>query len=208
MNILYFYFKKLPFVILELKTKSDNIKSLLNLKPLKNIVVSWSLNPQKIVKEEEKYTASLNKRLKSAYLLQQKGWYVGFHFDPIIYSPDYKDIYLEVIKRLRKFYPKKIAWISLGTLRFPPRTPQVIKERFPDTKILNGEFILSNDNKYRYFRHIRREIYKFMLDNLKMYFKDVPIYLCMETALVWKEVFGFVPDSKYFSNLFSSHFSI
>ncbi len=197
-DILYFYFKKLPHIILELKTKSDNINTLLNLKPTKNIIISWSLNPQKIVRKEEKLTVSLNKRLKSAFILQEKGWRIGFHFDPIIYSQNCKDMYFEVIKKLKKFYPQKIAWISLGILRFPPRTPQIIKKRFPDTKILNGEFILGNDNKYRYFRHIRREIYKFMLESLKIYFKNVPIYLCMETPLIWKEVYGFVPRFRNF----------
>ncbi len=194
-DIIYFYFKNLPQVIIELKTKSSNISNLLKLKPLRNFVVSWSLNPQNIVEREEKYTSGLRERISSARILVDKGWKVGFHFDPIVYYPGFEDDYLKVLRFIKKFPSHSVAWISLGTLRYPATLKKIIRERFPYTRILSyGEPLLTQEGKVRYFRKIRVEIYRFMSAHLRKTFKEVPIYLCMETPLVWKEVFGKIPE--------------
>ncbi len=72
-------------VILELKTKSDNIEYLLKNKIPKNVITTWSLNPQTIIDSEEHFTASLEKRIESARAIASKGNLVGFHFHPILY---------------------------------------------------------------------------------------------------------------------------
>ncbi|MFL3027152.1 MAG: SPL family radical SAM protein [Candidatus Neomarinimicrobiota bacterium] len=84
-----------PNIILEFKTKSKNINHFLKVNMPNNIFVSWSLNPQKFINNEEARTASLMQRLKSARLLSDKGILVGFHFHPLVYyegwEKDYKD---------------------------------------------------------------------------------------------------------------------
>ncbi len=66
-------------VILELKTKSDNIEYLLKNKIPKNVITTWSLNPQTIIDSEEHFTASLEKRIESARAIANRGNLVGFH---------------------------------------------------------------------------------------------------------------------------------
>lgn len=203
-QLLYFYFKKIETVNLELKTKSDNVSRILKLKPANNFVLSWSLNPEGVVRKEEKYVVSLDQRIRAAADVTGCGWNTGFHFDPIIYYPGWKDDYATVIRKLKKVAAEKIKWISLGTLRFPPPLKNVILERVPHTDIFNyGEFMASFEGKVRYFRKIRVDIYKFMIRELGKTFKNVPVYLCMETPLVWKETFGFIPDGAYFSGLWA-----
>jgi spore photoproduct lyase len=47
------FFRKYPLVSFEFKTKSDNIGNIIKAKPVKNIVISWSINPQKIISRHE-----------------------------------------------------------------------------------------------------------------------------------------------------------
>jgi len=196
-ELLYYYFKDLKKVFLEFKTKSKNIDIFNRLKPSNNFIISWSLNPQTIIEKEEKNTASLHKRLEASSIVSWKGWRVGFHFDPLIYFRGWQDAYLNIIKLIKKNVAfRNIAWISLGTLRFPPSMYYIIEERFPSSIFLDSEFVLADDNKLRYLRKTRVEMYKFMLRNLRKYLPDVDVYLCMETSWVWKEVFGFVPSCK------------
>ncbi|MFH1691445.1 MAG: spore photoproduct lyase family protein [Candidatus Omnitrophota bacterium] len=176
-------------VVFEFKTKSTNIGYLLSAKHSGNIVVSWSLNPQTIIDENEFFSASLRERLDAASQCAQAGYKIGFHFDPVIYFNGWQKAYGEVIDQLMAAVDlERIAWISLGTFRFGPSLKQVIEARFPANKILNGELLYGYDNKLRYPNVIRAKIYKFMLDRLKSYSEKIPVYLCMEDTKMVKEL--------------------
>ncbi|MCM8758034.1 MAG: hypothetical protein NC903_03120, partial [Candidatus Omnitrophica bacterium] len=181
------FFKDYPDVYFEFKTKSKNINYLLKSKPYKNIVVSWSLNPQKIIKECEFYTADLKERIESAVICTQAGFKVGFHFDPIIYYSGWQRDYKEVVDYLfDNIKEDRISWISLGTLRFNPRLKKIIENRFPENRILDEEFIFGFDNKLRYPRTLRFNIYKKMLGFIRKRAKYVWVYLCMEEKVIWQ----------------------
>ena len=78
------FFEEKKNLFLELKTKSNRIQNLLKFKGIKNTIISWSLNPQNIIDEEEFYSASLKERLDAASECQQRGFKTAFHFDPIV----------------------------------------------------------------------------------------------------------------------------
>jgi spore photoproduct lyase len=48
---------------MEIRTKSTNIKALLNMKPSKNVEIAFSLNPSELIEEHERLTSSLNERI-------------------------------------------------------------------------------------------------------------------------------------------------
>ena len=107
--------------VLELKTKTTHIESLIDLDHGSSFVVSWSLNSEKIRKEEEKNTAPVKDRIKAASLLIEKGYRVSFHFDPVIYYPGWEQDYQETMELLKEnIPPDKIIWISIGSLRYMP----------------------------------------------------------------------------------------
>jgi hypothetical protein len=54
--------------------------------------------------------------------------------------------------------PARIAWISLGSLRFPPAMKEKIIERYPHSKIPYGEFIRGQDQKCVIFVHADRTL--------------------------------------------------
>ncbi len=175
--------------VFEFKTKSVNIDNLLGIKHSGNIVVSWSLNPQKLIDENEFFAAPLKERLKAASKCAQAGYKIGFHFDPVIYFDGWQEAYGDVVEQLKgAVNADSIAWISLGTFRFGPSLKQVIEARFPGNKILDGELLLGYDNKLRYPDSIRAKIYKFMIEKLKAYSKRIPVYLCMEDTKMVKSL--------------------
>lgn len=175
-------------VFFELKTKSDKIKNLLEIDASPNIVISWSLNPQPIAQREELAAASLEERLLSAKKVKEKGYSVGIHFDPIIYSDDWKDLYKNLITRLYQTLKPPFSWISLGTLRSHRQLKTVAEQRFPESKIFYAELFLGEDKKLRYSKFLRKEIYENMLSWIRNYDKETPVYLCMESKDLWKAI--------------------
>ncbi len=181
--------------LIELKTKTDRVDRLLE-SSAKNIVVSWSLNPQAIVDDEEWGAASVKKRLEAARTCQEKGFLLGFHFDPILLVPEWKPLYWELIQQIFSYVDgSRIAWISLGTLRYPPRLREIIQSRFPESRIVYEEMIRGLDGKMRYPKPLRVEMYRWVFAWLKENAPDIFVYFCMESPEVWDRVMGMHPES-------------
>jgi spore photoproduct lyase len=203
-QLLISFFAEREYGILELKSKSGEINHLLHLNHRGKTVFSWSLNPPKIIEEEEKGTISLEDRITAAQKCQERGYPVGFHFDPIIFYQEWEKGYQETIDSLfRRIDPKGVIWISLGGFRYPPQLKNIVKERFPDTQIFLGELFPGRDGKFRYLKEIRVEMYRKMLGWLKDVDPGLFIYLCMESKEVWEKVFGWAPEnSRHLNQLF------
>ena len=179
----YFSTKK---VLFEFKTKSDKIGNILSMPASSNIVVSWSLNPPSIVETEELGTAGLHARLSAAAEVQKKGFSVGFHFDPVIYSSDWREKYQEVIDLLYTRLKPPFAWISIGTLRGNRELKVASEARFPRSAIFYGELLLGKDKKLRYPAGMRKEIHRIMREMIRAKDEKTPVYLCMEDKESWK----------------------
>ena len=196
LKALFDFAKANPNVILELKTKSDNITYILENEVPKNVIVTWSLNPQIIIDNEEHLTASLDKRIESALKLSQKGVLVGFHFHPIVVFENYLEEYGKIYKKLIElFEPSNVALVSFGTLTFIKPVLKKLRTRGLKSKILQMPFDDAN-GKYSYPLELKKEMFKHAYDSFKPWHKDVFFYLCMEDESLWREVFGY----EYISN--------
>ncbi len=183
--------KKNRNVLLEFKTKSDNVSYFLDRKLPKNLLFTWSLNPQTIIDKEEHLSASLEDRINAARKMINKGALVGFHFHPIVYYKNYQKEYKEVFdKLLNSFDPKYVVMVSFGTLTFTKPVIKKIRSREFKTKILQMPFSEAA-NKFSYPFHIKKEMFKFAYDSFKSWHKKVFFYLCMEDHSLWREVFGY-----------------
>ncbi len=184
--------------VLELKTKTAVIENLAGLDHGGRTIVAWSLNSPAIVAKEEIRTASLEQRLEAAARCVSWGYKVAFHFDPIIFHPGWQQGYAETINRLFARVPReKIAWISMGCLRYLPQLKKIAGQRFPNSRFFHEEFIEGLDGKARYFRTLRVEMYKYLYQQLRQHADPgTCIYLCMENNEIWREVFGFIPEEQ------------
>jgi spore photoproduct lyase len=189
-------FASLPNGILELKTKTNQISNLLDLDHGGHTVISWSMNSKQVCRSEENKAASFEERLSAAVQCQKMGYKIGFHFDPLIYYEGWEDGYREAVQEIfRCINPGGIAWISLGALRFPPHLRDLVRRRFPKSKVTCGEFVPGHHGKDRYFRPIREEMYRKMRAWIQAEAPRVFVYLCMENRLVWKQSFDQDPHS-------------
>jgi spore photoproduct lyase len=175
--------------VLELKTKSVAIDHLRGLDHGGRTIISWSLNSPSIMAKEELRTASLEERLAAAVQCADWGYKLAFHFDPIIYHDGWREGYSHTIDKLFTTVPAdKIAWISLGALRFLPSLRPIAQTRFPRSQFFHEEFVLGLDNKYRYFRDLRIEMYQHILAAIqKRASLNTCIYFCMESDEIWQE---------------------
>lgn len=183
--------------LLELKTKTVNIDSLLHLDHNEKTVIAWSLNTPEIIASEEKGTAALTARFEAARKAQEAGFRLAFHFDPIIIYPGCEKAYANVVKTLFEYVdPDQIVWISIGTFRFMPDLKTIIEQRFKESTICYGEFLLGLDNKMRYFKPLRIQMYQHIIGAIKQFAPDLLIYFCMEDEQVWNQCLGYFPGKE------------
>jgi len=190
-------FKDIPNAMLELKTKSDNVDGILKCDHQLKTVVSWSMNTEHIINEQEHKTARLHERLTAIEKVAKAGYLMGFHFDPMIYYKEWKSGYTSLIKDIfTRVDPKQVAWISIGSLRFNPEMKNKMDQNFPKNTLTSAEMVLGDDGKMRYVKPLRIEMYDHIYRELNKYItKTNLVYLCMERWDVWEKILGYTPKS-------------
>jgi len=176
-------------VYFELKTKTHFVDHILDIGQKGNAVIGFSVNPQAYIDAHEPRASSLTDRFHAARKVLEAGYRLAFHFDPIFFSENWQEEYLRLVEVLGQFPSQRIAWISLGTMRYTP----ALKEKLGEQAFLYEEFVPCRDGKFRYPQKMRSPIYQTLYEALKREL-SVPIYLCMESPAIWRKVFGDVPD--------------
>lgn len=177
------FFRETKNLILELKTKTAEIDNVLKEDPHDNVVIAWSINTPGIAEKYEKGSSPVQERINAAFEAAKKGYMLGFHFDPVIWYHGWEKEYQDIIKSVfsRKKIKDKTQWISLGTLRYTPGLKQTAEQRFSDNRIFHeGEFFLDVDEKFRYQKKLRSDIYGKMTSFIRDCGVSCWIYLCME----------------------------
>ena len=195
LDALFAFARKNPNVILEFKTKSNYVKYFLEHEVPSNIIVTYSLNTDTIITNEEHLAATLDERIGAARTLADRGVMVGFHFHPIVEYEGYLAEYQGVYERLiREFDKKEVALVSFGTLTFIKPVMQKLRERGIKSKILQ---IPMHDasGKFSYPLEVKEEMFKHAYESFAPWHSgegdDVFFYLCMEEHSLWRTCFGY-----------------
>jgi spore photoproduct lyase len=193
LDTLYQFAEHNPNILLELKTKSNNIAYLLQHKPPKNTVISWTLNTPTIISNEEHYTASLNDRIDAAKKVAQRGIKVAFHFHPMVYYEDWQKHYVDIACQLiDRFVPDEILFISFGSVTLIKSVLEKIRMQGFPTKITQMEMVPDPHGRYTYPDALKIKMFRHLYSAFKSWQDKVFFYLCMEKANIWQQVFGFV----------------
>ena len=153
--------------------------------------MSWSLNARSIARREEGDAPSIEARLKAAKRASDAGYYLGFHFDPLVDFPGWQGEYRDTVRMIFDYVdPDRILWVSLGTFRCPPGLMRIINRQHPRSVLISGESFPGDDGKLRYLKSIRIDMYTHVVKWLKEVDPDLFIYFCMERKDVWERVFG------------------
>jgi DNA repair photolyase len=187
---------KWPNATIEFKTKSKNIKHLLQLDVPDNIVCSWSLNPQIVIDNEEHLTASFDERLAAARAVADKGIKVSFHFHPMVYFDGWQEAYAEIFNSVQtNFTAAEVLFISFGSLTFPKPIIKKIRGYGIQSRILQMPMQPNPEGKMTYPDDIKKELFKFGYRSFKQWHDKVFFYLCMEEKKFWLDTFGFVYET-------------
>ncbi|MCC6278408.1 MAG: radical SAM protein [Oligoflexia bacterium] len=189
------FFAKHRHLICEFKTKTDQVDHFIKTPHSGNVIVSWSVNPQKIVSEEEHGTATLDNRLSAARRCADHGFPVAFHIDPMIYFDEWRIHYEDLVDQIcSRFKPNEVKWISVGALRYPPTMKHILRQRLTESKrVLTSELFLGTDGKLRYDHDLRNEMFKSVVKRFSDHSSEYPLLLCMETGASWQTTFEQTP---------------
>ena len=194
-KVLVEFFRKFPGWTLEFKTKSSCIEEFVNQEHAGNVVVSWSINCERVVSQEEHGTANLKRRLQSARRVLEKGYRVAFHIDPMIWHPEWRESYMELVHQVTtSFLPEEIPSITVGALRFQPEQKVIMKERFGMSSLVNrGELFPTREGKLRYDQELRNEMFNFVMKAFRDHDPKWRVWLCMENSETWAGTYQDVP---------------
>jgi spore photoproduct lyase len=171
-------FGKLTNALLEVRTKSTQIRSLLATTPLDNCVIAYSLNPASIASAIEIKAPDPAGRLKALHKLQLHGWKIGLRFDPLIYhsgfKEDYRRFFFEVFSLLDR---DMLHSVSLGTFRLPADYFRKILRDYPNERL----FASPMDNEHgiqRYKDGLRQSLLNFCYTELLQYIPSDKLFPC------------------------------
>ena len=155
------FFEKFDWVMMETRTKSWDINSLLRLKNIpKNTEIAFSLNPQILIEKYEKKTASLNARINALNSLIEKNFKVWIRFLPLLPVENYYEIYSDFIEELKeKIDFSKINSSFVWGLLYTKEDYKKILKKNPELDILY-KLEDSWDWFFREKRKIRDNFYK------------------------------------------------
>jgi len=183
------FFSEFSNAYLMLLTKSNNIANLLQLKPNRQIVVSWSINTQQMIETHEIGAASLSRRIQAAKACRDHGYRIRFRIDPGMLHQEWRDAYADMIGRvMTTVAPENI---TLGMLRLLPGHLRLAQAAYGSRaqKLHSSDLVKgASDGKLRYPPEKRIEFYTFLAETIRSFDKDISIGLCRETSDIWRNL--------------------
>jgi len=141
--------------LLELRTKSTQIRTLLNIDPQPNCVVAFSLTPIDVAEALEHKAPSIQRRIEAMQRLQARGWQIGLRFDPLIYQSNYRESYDRLFETVfTQLDLSSIHSISLGSFRLPKKFFSTLSRMYPDERLFASPLEETNGMiSYKKFLH-------------------------------------------------------
>lgn len=134
-------------MLIEIRTKSANFKSVSHLDIPDNVIFAWSLLPDEVIKKYEFKVPSLNSRLKSINEAAAKGVRIRLSIEPIMKINNFDEIYKRFIDKIFSFVnQQKIRDINIDTFRVKKEHLKRIRKLNPYGNIFGYKF--SNINDY------------------------------------------------------------
>lgn len=131
--------------LIEIRTKSANYKSICDLEPSSNIILSWSLSPKAAAVRYEEKTPGISARLESMKSAIDDGWKVRICIDPVIFFDGWKEAYAELLHDIfSKVDAERVYDLTTGPFRMPSGCLERIRKIRPLSEIVNYPFEVVN----------------------------------------------------------------
>ncbi len=168
-----------PQALLELRTRSTQIRALLAQEPMPNCVVAFSFTPAEIAAAIEHKAPPVPKRLQALQRLQEHGWPIGLRFDPLIYQDGARQQYERLFGQVFDVVePARLHSVSLGSFRLPKSFYRNLTRLYPDEVLFASPLEETADGMVAYRDSIRRELLSFCRDTLLNYVAEEKFFPC------------------------------
>ena len=172
------YLETRPHAMVELRTKSTQIRALLGQAPLSNVIVAFSLTPEPAAVALEHKAPSVAKRINAMTQLAQNGWRLGLRFDPLLDDVRFEDHYQALFRDIfDRIDPACIHSITIGPFRMPAPFFSNVVRLYPDEPLLAGSFA-HRDGLITYPQEREAAMLAFCLDALRAHVSDEKIFSC------------------------------
>ncbi|MBS3954044.1 MAG: DNA photolyase [Methylomicrobium sp.] len=171
-------FETLPNAWLELRTKSTQVRTLLERRPHPRCVVAFSLSPDTVAKAIEDKAPTLDRRLIALSKLQAAGWPIGLRFDPLIYYRDFKSDYRQFFEQVFSIIDlNQLHSVSLGVFRLPEHYFKKMHKLYPEEKLFSGPLI-SAEGKVSYPADLEQDMIAYCRDELLKFIPEEKYFPC------------------------------
>ena len=156
-------------------TKFDMVEPLLDLDHKGKVIARVSVNPEEIINNVEFGTSRLKGRIEAINKLKEAGYEVGILIAPVIFVHDWKNKYLELIKRLEaelSYKVKKDVFFEIVFMTYSYVHTKINEEAFPNAINLYDKNLMTGRGrgKYWYKEPLRKEGEIFFRENMNKYF--------------------------------------
>ena len=166
---------------LELRTKSTQIRHLLEMESNPKCVVAYSFTPEAVCDALEHKVPALEKRIEAARKLQTLGWQVALRFEPLIYHQGYMENYRRLFDQLfSQLDAEKLHSVSMGLFRMPNDYFSNIVKLYPDEKLFASGF-MKGHRLTSYSADIEAEMVQFCQEEILRRIPNDIYYRCVES---------------------------
>lgn len=156
-------------------TKFDMVDPILPLQHNGKIIVRMSVNPEEIINKVEFGTSRLNDRINAINKLKEAGYKVGIIIAPVIFTDNWEELYLELIKTLSEKLSNKVkmdVFFEIIFMTYSYVHDKINTEAFPNAiNLFDKEKMRGRGRgKYMYKDEFRKDGEMFFKRELKKYF--------------------------------------
>ena len=158
-------------------TKFDMVDDILPLEHHGKVIARMSVNPEEIINKVEFGTSRLKNRIDAVNKLKEAGYKIGILIAPVIFVDNWKELYLELIKRLQAELSEKVkkdVFFEIIFMTYSYIHTKINEEAFPNAMNLYNKKIMTGRGrgKYWYKEQIRKEGEKFFREEMHKYFPN------------------------------------
>ena len=172
-------FRGYPRALLELRTKSTQIRSLLVQEPMPNCIIAYSFTPSEVAAAIEYKTPAVSKRLQALQRLQAHGWQIGLRFDPLIYQEGVMEQYEKLFAQVFEHIDMALLHsVSLGSFRLPKSFYKTLSRLYPEEVLFASLPTETSAGMLTYRAAIRDELLSFCKTALLAYIPEHKFFPC------------------------------
>ena len=157
---------------IEIRTKSARMEMWEQCEPASNVIYAFTVAPEEIIAASEKKTPSAKARIACAAEGVKRGFAVRLCFDPMLYLPNWKEYYGNLLEAFDQAFVEKgcrfsdVMDVSVGAFRISQDYMKKIRRVEPDSVIVQFPFV-NEGGIYQYPRFLLERMEQYLVEELE-----------------------------------------